>query len=102
MRGAAPRFAGFALLASALAGGCGDTGKPPSWDTLLSDRIADARPDCKVSVPVPGKIAVACPDLPPAIFDVAPTAAYCLRGARDCEYAITQMVLMLPPPKPAP
>ncbi len=102
MGAAGLRFAGLALVMSALAAGCNDTGKPPSWDTLLSGRIADARPDCKVSVPLPGKIAVACPGLKPAIFDVAPTAAYCQRGPRDCEFAVAQMVLMLPPPSPAP
>lgn len=102
MGAAGLRLAGLVLVASAFATGCNGSSKPPSWDTLLSGRIADARPDCKVSAPLPGKIAVACPGLEPAIFDVAPTAAYCLRGPRDCEFAVAQMVLMLPPPSPSP
>ena len=84
----------LALLLAVWLAGC--TGEPPSWDTLLSRRIAQERPQCAVTTPAAGRLEIRCPGAAEQVLEVAPIAQHCQRGPRDCEYAIDQLLLGLP------
>ena len=84
-------LAGLALLAA-----CGQ--KPPSWDDLLAGKITGQYPDYVVAVTAPGHLQVTRPNMPAQIVDVAPIAQHCLRGPKDCSYAVEQMLLVLRDP----
>ena len=72
---------------------------PPTWDRVLSQRIAQERPDCEVSAPATGQLTLRCGTAPAHSIDVASIAQFCQRGPRDCEYAIDQALLQLPAPE---
>ncbi len=84
------------LAAAALLAACGQ--KPPSWDVLLSGKITGQYPDYTVTVTAPGQLSVERPDMPTQTVAVEPIAQHCLRGARDCAYAVEQMLLLLRDP----
>ncbi|MBP8061571.1 MAG: hypothetical protein KAY15_02300 [Polaromonas sp.] len=88
------------LLASLIAGlalaGCGQ--QPPSWDSLLAGKITGQYPDYLVSVTAPGQLRVERPGMPAQTVAVEPIAQHCLRGPRDCGYAVEQMLLALRDP----
>ena len=71
------------------------SGPPPSWDVLITQRIAAERPQCAVSAPSAGWLDVRCAEGKAQRIEVAPIAQFCQRGPRDCEYAIDQMLLGL-------
>ena len=83
--------AGLALLAA-----CGQ--QPPSWDKLLAGKITGQYPDYSVAVTAPGHLRVTRPNLPSQEVDVASIAQHCLRGPKDCSYAVEQMLLVLRDP----
>jgi hypothetical protein len=95
-----PAFPLTALQAVLLAGlalaGCGQ--QPPSWDKLLTGKITGQYPDYRVSVPQPGQLRVERPGMPAQTVAVEPIAQHCLRGPRDCGYAVEQMLLALRDP----
>ena len=84
------------LLAGLTLTGCGQ--QPPSWDSLLSGKITGQYPDYRVSVTAPGHLSVERPGLPAQTVEVEPIARHCLRGPRDCGYAVEQMLLSLRDP----
>ena len=84
------------LLAGLTLTGCGQ--QPPSWDSLLSGKITGQYPDYRVSVTAPGHLSVERPGLPAQTVEVEPIARHCLRGPRDCGYAVEQMLLALRDP----
>ena len=86
-----PLLAGLTLLAA-----CSQ--KPPSWDDLLAGKITGQYPDYVVSVTVPGHLQVKRPNMPVQDVEVAPIAQHCLRGPKDCSYAVGQMLLALRDP----
>jgi hypothetical protein len=86
----------LALLASASLAACGQ--KPPSWDNLLTGKITSQYPAYVVTVTQPGQLKVERPGMPTAQVAVDPIAQHCLRGARDCSYAVEQMLLVLRDP----
>ena len=97
LRTAIPRAAVQALLLAGLAlTGCGQ--QPPSWDKLLSGKITGQYPDYLVSVTAPGQLRVERPGMPAQTVAVEPIAQHCLRGPRDCSYAVEQMLLVLRDP----
>ena len=79
-----------------LLAGCGQS--PPSWDGLLAGKITGQYPTYTVTTPSAGQLQVMRPDMPSKMVDVAPIAQHCLRGARDCGYAVEQMLLVLRDP----
>ncbi len=91
-----------AILATSmvlLLAGCDQ--KPPSWDSLISAKIAEQYPAYRV-VPQPGGgLNVERPDLPPHAVDVDGIAKFCQRGPKDCDYAIDQLLLELQTPAAA-
>ena len=94
-----PAFPLAALMAGLIAGlmaGCGQ--QPPSWDSLLAGKITGQYPDYRVSVSAPGQLRVERPGMPPQTVAVEPIAQHCLRGPRDCGYAVEQMLLVLRDP----
>jgi len=84
------------LAAATLLLACGQ--KPPSWDVLLSGKIAGQYPDYSVTVTAPGQLSVQRPGMPAQTVSVEPIAQHCLRGPRDCSYAVEQMLLLLRDP----
>jgi hypothetical protein len=96
-RPAIPLAALQALLLAGLAlTGCGQ--QPPSWDKLLYGKITGQYPDYRVSVTVPGQLRIERPVMPAQTVEVEPIAQHCLRGPRDCSYAVEQMLLVLRDP----
>ncbi len=96
-RPAFPLAALQAVLLSGLAlAGCGQ--QPPSWDNLLAGKITGQYPDYRVSVVSPGQLRVERPGMPAQSVSVEPIAQHCLRGPRDCGYAVEQMLLALRDP----
>ena len=94
-----PAFPLAALMAGLIAGlmaGCGQ--QPPSWDSLLAGKITGQYPDYRVSVSAPGQLRVERPGMPAQTVAVEPIAQHCLRGPRDCGYAVEQMLLVLRDP----
>ena len=72
---------------------CGQ--QPPSWDSLLSGKITGQYPDYRVSVTAPGQLRIERPGMPAQTVAVEPIAQHCLRGPKDCSYAVEQMLLAL-------
>jgi hypothetical protein len=96
-RPAIPLAALQALLIAVLAlTGCGQ--QLPSWDSRLSGKITGQYPDYSVSVTAPGQLRVERPGMPAQTVAVEPIAQHCLRGPRDCGYAVEQMLLVLRDP----
>ena len=91
----ATRFGAWLGLLALLAA-CGQS--PPSWDVLLAGKITGQYPAYTVTTPEPGRLMVARPGMPAKTVEVAPIAQHCLRGARDCGYAVEQMLLELRDP----
>jgi len=75
---------------------CGQ--QPPSWDKLLYGKITGQYPDYRVSVLKPGLLRVERPGMPAKTVSVEPIAQHCLRGPKDCGYAVEQMLLVLRDP----
>ena len=75
---------------------CGQ--QPPSWDSLLSGKITGQYPDYRVNVTAPGQLRIERPGMPAQTVAVEPIAQHCLRGPRDCSYAVEQMLLSLRDP----
>jgi hypothetical protein len=93
------RAAGLAHLAigaTVLFTACGQS--PPSWDNLLSGKVVGQYPTYTVTVPVAGQLRVERPGLPAKTIEVNPIAQHCLRGPKDCNYAVEQMLLELRDP----
>ena len=96
-RPAFPLAAVQALLLAWLAlTGCGQ--QLPSWDSLLSGKITGQYPDYRVNVIAPGQLRVERTGMPAQTVAVEPIAQHCLRGPRDCGYAVEQMLLALRDP----
>ena len=87
---------GLALAGLVLLAACGQS--PPSWDVLLSGKITGQYPTYAVTVTVPGQLKVERPGMPSKNVEVAPIAQHCLRGPKDCGYAVEQMLLELRDP----
>ena len=87
------RLAVALTLTAALLGACGQG--PPSWDRLLAGKIEGQYPDYRVTVSAPGVLSVSRPGLSGQTVNVSPIAQHCLRGPRDCSYAVEKMLLML-------
>ena len=75
---------------------CGQ--QPPSWDSRLSGKITGQYPDYRVSVTAPGQLRIERPGMPAQTVAVEPIAQHCLRGPKDCSYAVEQMLLVLRDP----
>ena len=86
----------LALASLALLAACGQS--PPSWDVLLSGKITGQYPNYNVTVLAPGQLKVDRPGMPSKNVEVAPISQHCLRGAKDCSYAVEQMLLELRDP----
>ena len=84
------------LIAVPALTGCGQ--QLPSWDSRLSGKITGQYPDYRVSVIAPGQLRVERPGMPAQTVAVEPIAQHCLRGPRDCGYAVEQMLLVLRDP----
>ena len=84
------------LAALALLAACGQ--QPPSWDKLLAGKITGQYPDYTVVIAAPGHLRVTRPNMPTQDVDVEPIAQHCLRGPKDCNYAVEQMLLVLRDP----
>ena len=84
------------LLAWLALTGCGQ--QLPSWDSRLSGKITGQYPDSSVSVIAPGQLRVERPGMPAQTVAVEPIAQHCLRGPKDCSYAVEQMMLVLRDP----
>ena len=72
--------------------------EPPSWQKLLTAKISQQYPAYKVQPADNGKLLVERPGMSAAPVDVNAIAAFCLRGAKDCDYATDQMLLQLQKP----
>ncbi|MES2977491.1 MAG: hypothetical protein V4731_03640 [Pseudomonadota bacterium] len=83
-------------MAPLLLVGCGQ--QTPSWDSLLAGKITGQYPNYAVTVVEPGQLRVERPGMPAQIVQVDPIAQHCLRGPRDCGYAVEQMLLVLRDP----
>lgn len=70
----------------------------PSWDARLAGKISGQYPTYTVTGSGPGLLTVARPGMPAKTVAVDPIAQHCLRGARDCSYAVEQMLLALRDP----
>ena len=68
---------------------------PPSWQKLLSDKIAEQYPGFQVAPTPDGGLMVARPGRAPLPVDVKAIAQFCQRGPKDCGYATDQMLLEL-------
>ncbi|MEO6017460.1 MAG: hypothetical protein ABIP46_09395 [Polaromonas sp.] len=88
------RLAGWSCAALLVA--CGQS--PPSWDALLAGKISGQFPAYTVTVSEPGQLSVARPGMPAKTVAADPIAQHCLRGARDCGYAVEHMLLELRDP----
>lgn len=87
-----PVWVGIALVLVA----CGQA--PPSWDKLLAGKITGQYPGYSVEVTSPGHLRVTRPNMADQNVDVDPIAQHCLRGPKDCSYAVEQMLLALRDP----
>jgi len=85
-----------ALVSTALLSACGQA--PPSWDNLLAGKITGQYPNYAVDVTAPGQLRVKRPNMPDQAVAVDPIAQHCLRGPKDCNYAVEQMLLVLRDP----
>jgi hypothetical protein len=85
------------MLGLALAA-CNQT--PPSWPHLIAQRLSEQYPRFQVTELPAQRLQVERPGLAPMVIDIDPIAAHCLRGPRDCDYAIDQMLLSLRPTAP--
>jgi hypothetical protein len=65
---------------------------------LLSGKITGQYPAYTVTVTAPGQLRVERPDMPSQTVAVEPIAQHCLRGPRDCGYAVEKMLLLLRDP----
>ena len=86
----------LAIGATVLFAACGQS--PPTWDNLLSGKVVGQYPTYTVTVPVAGQLRVERPGLPAKTIAVNPIAQPCLRGPKDCNYAVEQMLLELRDP----
>ena len=88
------RQAAFAAAACALLllGGCSEA---PSWQRLLTAKISAQDPADTVRSAPDGNLLIDRPGRPSVPVDVNAIAAFCLRGTKDCNYAIDQMLLQL-------
>jgi hypothetical protein len=84
------------LVTASLLLACGQ--QPPSWDKLLAGKITGQYPDYSVTVTAPGQLSVIRPTMPAKQVEVEPIAENCLRGPKDCSYAVEQMLLVLRDP----
>lgn len=84
-------IAAWALLAA-----CGQS--PPSWDKLLTGKVLGQYPTYAVTVPVAGQLQVERPGMPTKTIEVNPIAQHCLRGPKDCNYAVETMLVELRDP----
>ena len=82
------------LLAAALAA-CTEA---PSWQKLLTAKISQQYPAYKIQPSEGGNLNVERPGMSTMPVDVNAIAAFCLRGAKDCDYATDQMLLQLQKP----
>jgi hypothetical protein len=82
------------LLVAALAA-CTEA---PSWQKLLTAKISQQYPGYKIQPSEGGNLSVERPGMSTMPVDVNAIAAYCLRGAKDCDYATDQMLLQLQKP----
>ena len=85
-----------ALCAPLLLTACGQS--PPSWDNLLSGKVLGQYPSYTVTVPEAGQLRVERPGMPTKTIEVNPIAQHCLRGPKDCNYAVEQMLVELRDP----
>ena len=85
--------------AAVLLAACGQS--PPSWDILLSGKILGQYPTYTVTVPEAEQLRVERPGMPTKTLAVNPIAQHCLRGPKDCNYAVEQMLVELRDPCPA-
>ena len=72
--------------------------EPPSWQKLLTAKISQQYPAYKVLPTEGGNLSVERPGMSTMPVDVNAIAAFCLRGAKDCDYATDQMLLQLQKP----
>eukprot|EP01031_Cornospumella_fuschlensis_P052138 gene52138-63736_t len=84
---------GFVLVA-----GLAACTEPPSWQKLLTAKISQQYPAYKVLPAEGGNLTVERPGMSATPVDVNAIAAFCLRGAKDCDYATDQMLLQLQKP----
>jgi hypothetical protein len=73
---------------------------PPSWPHLIAQRLGEQYPKFQITELPAQRLQVDRPGLAPMVIDIDPIAAHCLRGPRDCDYAIDQLLLSLRPPTP--
>ncbi len=69
--------------------------RPVSWQTLLTAKIVQQYPAYQVEAAADGNMIVHRPGLADVPVDIDAIAKFCRRGARDCDYATDQMLLML-------
>ncbi|MBI2729092.1 MAG: hypothetical protein HYX42_22880 [Polaromonas sp.] len=82
-------------LTLAVLGACTEA---PSWQKLLGAKISQQYPAYKVQTEANGNLLVERPGMSAMPVDVNAIAAFCLRGAKDCDYATDQMLLQLQKP----
>ena len=70
----------------------------PSWQKLLTAKIGEQYPQYTVQPSPGGQLLVERPGLSAVPVDVNAIAAFCLRGAKDCNYATDQLLLQLRSP----
>ena len=85
-----------AISVAVLLAACGQS--PPSWDNLISGKVLGQYPGYVVTVSVAGQLRVERPGMPVKTIEVTPIAQHCLRGPKDCNYAIEKMLLELRDP----
>lgn len=85
----------LALIIMAALSACTE---PPSWQKLLTAKISQQYPAYKVLPGDGGNLSVERPGMSAMPVDVNAIAAFCLRGAKDCDYATDQMLLQLQKP----
>ena len=89
-------FAFRAILAALLTlSACSD---PPGWQKLLAIKIVDQFPAYQAEPTPNGGLTVKRPGQADKPVDVDDIARFCLRGPKDCNYAIDQMLLGLREP----
>lgn len=89
-------FAFHAMLAALLTlSACSEQ---PSWQRLLAVKIVDQFPAYQAEPTPKGGLMVKRPGQADKPVDVDDIARFCLRGPKDCNYAIDQMLLGLREP----
>ena len=68
---------------------------PPSWDTLVTKKISEQYPGYTVTPAPPGVLLVERPGRSAVPVDVDAIAKFCLRGTKDCDYAMDQLLQSL-------